>query len=119
MTARCPTVPALLTSPLHLSTVPDEDRPSVYAVRLRGDVDAHGAPRLTEEIERLVASGARVLVVDCADVEFMDSSGLRALVAASQLLERDGGQLFIEGMSATVQRVLEITGLLSRYTRPG
>jgi anti-anti-sigma factor len=107
----------LIAIPLHLSTRPDEDRPSVYAVRLRGDVDAHGAPRLTQEIERLVASGARLLVVDCTDVEFMDSSGLRALVAASELLQRSGGQLLVEGMSATVQRVLEITGLLSQYTR--
>jgi anti-sigma B factor antagonist len=97
---------------------PDEDRHAAFAVRLTGDVDAFSAPRLTAEIERLVALGAKLLVVDCTDVAFIDSSGLRALVAASQLLERHDGQLFIEGMSATVQRLLEITGMLSQYTRP-
>jgi anti-anti-sigma factor len=88
-----------------------------FAVRLSGDLDADSSGRLSAEFDRLVALGAKVLVVDCSEVSFIDSSGLRVLVAASKALDAVDGQVFIEGMSATVQRILEITGLLEHYTR--
>ena len=44
--------------------------------RLRGELDASNAPDFTE---RLRAAGARVLVVDLAEVTYFDSAGVRML----------------------------------------
>ncbi len=102
---------------LNVSSGPHDGGPMAFAVRLSGDLDAGSAGRLSAEFDRLVSAGAKVLVVDCSEVSFIDSSGLRVLVAASKALEAADGQVFIEGMSATVHRILEITGLLDHYTR--
>lgn len=102
---------------LNVSSGPHDGGPMAFAVRLSGDLDADSSGRLSAEFDRLVALGAKVLVVDCSEVSFIDSSGLRVLVAASKALDAVDGQVFIEGMSATVQRILEITGLLEHYTR--
>ena len=87
------------------------------AVRLtaRGDIDAASAQVLSDAFEQVLAEGAAVVVLDTTDVEFLDSSGLRVIVNAGNRLSDEGGQLFIEGMSGAVQRVLEISGLIERY----
>jgi anti-anti-sigma factor len=59
--------------------------------------------------------GATLVVFDTCSVDFVDSSGLSAIIAAATALEDRGGLFLIEGMSPAMQRVLEVTGLLERY----
>ena len=89
------------------------------AVRLtaRGEIDAASAGVLADAFDRVIEGGASVVVLDAAHVEFLDSSGLRAIVAAGNRLSESGGKLFIEGMSGAVQKVLEISGLIDHYRR--
>jgi anti-sigma B factor antagonist len=56
-----------------------------------------------------------LIVLDASDVEFLDSSGLRVIVASGIRLSNAGGRLLIEGMSGAVQRVLEVSGLIEQY----
>ena len=48
-------------------------------------------------------------------VEFLDSYGLRAIIAVGNSLSALGRRLPIDGMSGAVRRVLEISGVLERY----
>jgi len=80
-----------------------------------GEVDLSSSDRLIEAVERAVSQGANVVVLDATLVQFMDSSGLRAIVRCGQVLDAAGGRLLIEGMSGAVQRVLEVSGLIDRY----
>jgi anti-sigma B factor antagonist len=68
------------------------------------------APQLRELLEQLVASGSRRIVLDCRDLEFLDSSGIGVLVAARNRMGDDGA-LVIESPTAHVLKVLEITGV--------
>lgn len=94
---------------------PSDDRPAGIRVVVSGEIDITSAPRLSEHISALIADGARLVVVDASDVQFLDSSGLRAIVAASNELQEVDGQLLIEGMSGAVKKTLEVAGLLERY----
>ena len=51
------------------------------------------------------------IVIDMAEVTFIDSSGLRVLIAHHQRAADDGRRLEIVEPSHTVQRLFEITGL--------
>ena len=55
------------------------------------------------------------MILDLSRVSFIDSSGLRAVLSASNRLEAANGRLVVQGMSGAVERVFEITGLLERY----
>jgi len=55
------------------------------------------------------------VILDASGVSFLDSSGIRAIVTASNALEAQGGRLLIEGMRGAVQRVMEVAGLLDKY----
>jgi anti-sigma B factor antagonist len=93
----------------------DDDHDHAFRLVARGDIDATTAPHLAESLDALVEQGATLVVLDAADVEFLDSSGLRVITLAGNQLTARGGRLLIEGMSATVQRILEISGLLDHY----
>lgn len=105
------------TDDLHLATVtPTEPGEShVYRVVARGEIDLASAPILTARLDELIDDGATVIILDATGVSFLDSTGLRAILGASNRLSDIGGQLLIEGMSGAVRAVLEISGLLERY----
>jgi anti-sigma B factor antagonist len=103
---------------LELTTVAlDENRAKEHSFRVvaRGEIDVATAPKLTAALDELIAQGVRLVVLDAADVEFMDSSGLRVIVQSGTKLSESGGRLLIDGMSGAVQRVLEIAGMLEQY----
>ena len=92
-----------------------DETAQAYRLIARGELDMASAPILSEAFATLVGNGATLVVLDATDVEFLDSYGLRAIIAAGNSLSALGGQLLIEGMSGAVRRVLEISGLLERY----
>jgi anti-sigma B factor antagonist len=79
-----------------------------HIVRLSGELDVGSADDLTE---RLAEIGGSNVVVDLADLSFMDSSGIGALIRAKNRMAADGNSLVLSRPQPNVLRVLEITGL--------
>ena len=95
----------------------ESDQPVNTSYRLvaRGDIDMATAPQLAEALQSLIEQGATLIILEAADVQFLDSSGLRVIVNSANKLSAAGGRLLIEGMSGAVQRVLEVSGMIERY----
>jgi len=81
------------------------------AVAVRGELDIRSAPDLRAWLTKALDDGAHQLVIDLAQVAFMDSSGLGVLVGAHKRLARLGGRLSVVGVSEPVGRLLSVTGL--------
>ena len=81
-----------------------------------GELDIRTAPGFSRALERLDASEERPVVLDLCDVSFVDSSGLRALVAGQQTLASAGRPLHLACSSAPVRRTLERSGLADRFS---
>ena len=85
---------------------------------LGGELDLASTPALSETIARLCADGTREIVLDIGGLEFIDSTGLRCILAARAACERGGSQLTVEPEPARVapqvRRLLQVTGLLER-----
>jgi anti-sigma B factor antagonist len=77
---------------------------------LRGELDLVSEPEVRAQIAGLCARGLDV-VVDLAEVTFIDSSGLRALLGASRAAARSGCRVEIRHARGEVLRVLALTGL--------
>jgi len=75
---------------------------------LEGDSSA----AFKERIRSLTGEGRRNLVVDLGNVDFVDSSGLGALISALKVLRAGGGDLKLANVGEQVHSVLEITRLL-------
>ncbi|HKY14970.1 MAG TPA: STAS domain-containing protein [Microthrixaceae bacterium] len=91
------------------------DTDHAFKVVAHGEVDAASVPVLAAQFDELRERGATLIVLDSSGVNFVDSSGLRCIIDASQDIESRGGKFLIEGMSPAMQRVLEVTGFLEKY----
>jgi anti-sigma B factor antagonist len=84
---------------------------AVPVLLVSGDLDLSGEQELLDHAARLLTGGAGVLDVDLAEVTFIDSSGLGALVRAHHLAADAGRQLRLASVPGPVARILDLTGL--------
>jgi anti-anti-sigma factor len=78
-------------------------------VTVFGELDMVSASTLQAVLNTL--EPGRTVVVDCAGVPFLDSTGVRALLLAQRRMEDDGGSLRIRKASPPVRLVVETGGL--------
>ena len=94
--------------------VKTSDQPDRVYVELAGELDLATAPKLEDELKRVEESGPALIVLDLRPLSFMDSSGLRALLAADARAREAGRRLVLVRGDERVQRVLKITRLDER-----
>jgi anti-sigma B factor antagonist len=80
-------------------------------IGLHGELDLLGAPLLQSEIENPEIDGTEMVVLDLRDLRFVDSAGLRAILAAHERSQQRGQAFALSRGSAQVQRLLSIAGL--------
>jgi anti-sigma B factor antagonist len=84
---------------------------SQAVLRPVGRIDAETSPALRQAIIDVAAQGRTAVVVDLTQVEFMDSSGLSALVSGMKTLRKAAGMLAITGANPQVKMALRLTML--------
>jgi anti-sigma B factor antagonist len=86
-------------------------------VTLTGNFDLRGRDELGSALLAAVDAAPQVLV-DLAAVEFLDSSGLHALVSAYQTARGRGRHLYATNATGSVATILEITGVIELLRPP-
>lgn len=89
--------------------MPTTERPNVLP--LEGDIDLHVSPRITASLSAMMKEKPKLIVVDLAQVSYIDSSGLAALIEAMQNVEGYGGKFALAGLQETVRPIFEIARL--------
>jgi anti-sigma B factor antagonist len=85
---------------------------TALTLALAGELDMANAATLTAELEKAEASAAESVTVDLRELEFIDSTGIAAIVAAHRRAQASGVELrFIRSRATGVQRVMDVTGL--------
>ncbi|MFQ6537335.1 MULTISPECIES: STAS domain-containing protein [Aphanothece] len=83
---------------------------SYYILSPRGFIDAQNGSDLRDRIISILVEQPRDVVIDCKDVEFMDSSGFGCLVSALKRVREQGHQLCLSGINSQLRAVFELTG---------
>jgi anti-sigma B factor antagonist len=91
--------------------------PDAIVVSVAGECDLLHRDELTAVLQQAVRAGATV-VVDLAEVQYLDSSGLYALVAARQAARERAGHVYVVNATGTVATVLELTGVMKILQPP-
>ncbi len=85
--------------------------PEAAVFVLRGEIDAHTAPHFAARFDPLPAGADAAVILDMADVTFMDSSGLRVLIELNRRASEAGLAMIVRAPSRAVARIIEISGL--------
>jgi anti-sigma B factor antagonist len=95
------------TEQLQVEQREESDR---VVLRLEGELDMASAPLLRSAVEHANVEGRQMLVLDCEKLRFIDSTGLRVVLWASELCRERGLDFALTPGSAQVQRLLSISG---------
>lgn len=77
-------------------------------------IDAASAVQFKDDFFNLTREGTGRVILDLGNVEFLDSSGLGAVVASMKSLE-DGKKLDISGLTPNVEKVFRLTRMDSIF----
>ena len=91
-----------------------ERHPGQTRVALTGELDIASAEALEQRLEAAEVGAPAVLVLDLRRLEFIDSTGLRTLVAADERARSQGRRLAVVCGPNAVARILEVTQLDQR-----
>jgi anti-sigma B factor antagonist len=80
-------------------------------VELHGELDLLGGPLLEAEIEKVETSSPAIIVLDLEDLQFVDSAGLRVILAAHTRAREGGRELALTQGTEQVRRLFTIAGV--------
>jgi anti-anti-sigma factor len=83
----------------------------VVVLKPEGRLNMVAAPAVREAVASIVDGGRSKVAVDLSGVEFIDSSGLGALISGLKTTRQAGGDLRIAGANDQVKLVLSLTNL--------
>jgi anti-sigma B factor antagonist len=88
----------------------------VEVVKVSGRIElGEGSAAIREVVRDLLAKGRRKIVLDLADVDYIDSAGLGALVSAFTSVRNEGGDLKLVYLTQKVQDLLQMTKLYTVF----
>ena len=88
----------------------------VAVLTLHGELDQDTAPPLRALLDQALDAGPGRVVVDCADLEFCDSTGLNVLLGARLRAESEHRVIELAALRSAVARMFEITGASTVFT---
>ena len=88
-----------------------------HIVAIAGSLDSTTSPEAQKSLDAVVA-GAKKVILDFSQLDYISSAGLRVLLGAAKQLRASGGKLGMFGLNQSVKEVFEISGfatILSVY----
>ena len=83
-------------------------------ITLTGRLDTTTAPQLETELKQNI-SGVEVLILDFAGLEYLSSAGLRVLLSAQKVMNRQGSMI-VKNVNEIIMEIFEVTGFVDLLT---
>ncbi len=87
---------------------------SSLRLELKGRLDTTSSPQLEEELKSSL-DGVTSLVFDLKDLEYISSAGLRVLLSAQKVMNRQG-QMKLIHVNDVINEIFEVTGFTDILT---
>lgn len=82
----------------------------VKVVGLDGDLDGQTSPMAQSTLQELISKGARFILIDCQNLSFISSVGLRVLLVAAKQVQHANGGVRLCAANESVMEVFRMTG---------
>lgn len=82
---------------------------------LCGELDTAAAAETEAALKPLFESTGKDLVLDCADLQYIASSGIRILVNLLKTAKAKGDRVVLKNVNEVIRDVLELTGFVSYF----
>lgn len=93
-----------------------EGRTVVLAIE--GTLDVVTVPQAAHAIQRFMLEHGSSVIIDTSRLDFIDSKGVGALIAAAKAARDLGGTVYLQNPATPVRKILETCGLMSIFPPP-
>lgn len=87
-----------------------EAREGVDVLHLDGALDAYSFPRLESALTHLRESGRHCMVLDCSNLDYVNSAALGALIGFARRARESGGDLKLASLTPKIYSIVELLG---------
>ena len=87
-----------------------------WYISLDGEVDIYNAPELKEKLHKLIEQHAGNFVLNCGNLNYIDSTGLGVLISALRRVKEYDGEMIITSLKPYIHKIFVITGLDKIFT---
>ena len=84
---------------------------NTHILGIRGKLDSVTSPDLLARLQELVRQGERRILLDCADLEYISSAGIRVLFEVAAQLQALSGRLACCSVNSNVRKVFDLVEL--------
>ena len=92
-----------------------EKQEDKYLVTLEGELDTAAAAEVEQKLQPLSNTGGLDVVIDCAGLEYIASSGLRILISILKGAKAGGSKVVLRNMSEDIKSVFRLTGFINIF----
>ena len=97
-----------------MKTTIQEQDDNIVAI-LEGSLDTAAAPEAEKAMGPLYDAEGRDIILDCTDLEYISSAGLRIFLNILQHAQEKGGHVYIKGITDAVRSIFAITGFCNIF----
>ena len=83
--------------------------------QLSGRLDSAAAAEVAPDFQTLAEQAAKHIILDCSQLEYISSSGLRLFLALRKESAAKGGKLQVRAINADIRQVFMMTGFISLF----
>lgn len=87
------------------------ERPNAVILKLSGKFDLEQADAFMNQFKLNTENKPAVVCMNMTDVQFIDSSGLGALIKALNMTKNNGGEMILFGLNQVIQNVFKLAKL--------
>lgn len=84
-------------------------------VRLSGRLDTPGAQEIAPKINELMEDTDKTVILDCSDMSYISSSGLRIFLTLRKSAADKGGRIIVRNICNDIRNVFMMTGFLNLF----
>ena len=84
-------------------------------VQLAGRLDTPAAQEIAPRMEELAEDAARTIILDCKELSYISSSGLRIFLSLRKASSEKGGRVIVKDINDDIRSVFMMTGFLNLF----
>ena len=87
----------------------------VYIIDVSGEMDLYNSYKLKELVMKMIERQIKCMIINLEDVDYIDSSGIGALIYICSTVKKMHLRLFITNIHGSVKKVIELTKLIGYF----
>ena len=92
----------------------NEENDGLRAI-FEGRLDTPAAVKAQQEVEPLIENADKTIILDCTNLEYISSSGLRLFLTIRKEAGSKGGKVIIENINEDIRKVFMMTGFFNLF----